>query len=211
MKILNKSMLTLGLITLSIATSSSSFAEGFDYKKASANYVDNTSSGNNDGAGGLNQYYFGATIGASDAGSYCSGSTSCEDGDTAWKVFGGYKISENLSAEASYVNLGDLHKTTGAGTENSDVTALTATAVGSMPINEQFDIFGKVGGMRWSSDNTSGSQDGFGLTYGVGAKMNLNETTKLRAEWEKFPSIETSTTDKTDVNMLSVGVELSTY
>ena len=202
-----KSMLALGLLSLSVATS----AEEFDYKKASTNYVDNTSSGNNGGAGGLNQYYFGGTIGASDAGSYCSGSANCEDGDTAWKIFGGYKISENLSAEASYVNLGDVHKTTTGGTENSDITALTATAVGTMPINEQFDIFGKIGAMRWSSDNTSGSQDGFGITYGIGAKMDLNETTKLRAEWEKFPSIETSNSAKTDVNMLSVGVELSTY
>ncbi len=211
MKTITKSMLSLGLITLSIAVTSASFAEEFDYKKASTNYVDNTSSGNNSGAGGLNQYYFGGTIGASDAGSYCSGSTNCEDSDTAWKLFGGYKISENLSAEASYVNLGDVHKTGTSGAENSDVTALTATAVGSMPINEQFDVFGKVGAMRWSSDNTSGSQDGFGLTYGIGAKMDLNETTKLRAEWEKFPSIETSNSEKTDVNMLSVGVELSTY
>jgi len=73
------------------------------------------------------------------------------------------------------------------------------------------NVFGKVGAMRWSSDNTSGSQDGFGVTYGLGAKMSLNETTKLRAEWEKLPNIETSASDKTDVNMLSVGVELSTY
>ena len=212
MKILNKSMLTLGLITLSIAASSASFAEEFDYKKASTNYVDNTtSSGSNGGPGGLNQYYFGGTIGASDASGYCSGSAGCEDGDTAWKLFGGYKISKNLSAEAAYVNLGDIHKTTGAGTENSDVTALTATAVGTMPINEQFEVFGKLGAMRWSSDNTSGDEDGFGVTYGLGAKMSLNETTKLRAEWEKLPNIETSASDKTDVNMLSVGVELSTY
>jgi hypothetical protein len=49
------------------------------------------------------------------------------------------------------------------------------------------------------------------MTYGVGAKMHISEKTKLRAEWEKLPSIETSSTEKTDVNMLSVGVELSTY
>ena len=211
MKTITKSMLALGLLSLSVAISADLPANEFNYQKASTNYVDNTSSGNNDGAGGLNQYYFGGTIGASDASNYCSGSANCEDGDTAWKIFGGYKVSENLSAEASYVNLGDLHKTTSGGTENADITALTATAVGSMPITEQFDVFGKVGAMRWSSNNTVGSQDGFGLTYGIGAKMRLNETTKLRAEWEKFPSIETSNTDKSDVNMLSMGVELSTY
>lgn len=41
--------------------------------------------------------------------------------------------------------------------------------------------------------------------------MNINERTKLRAEWEKVLDVETSPTDSTDVNMLSIGVELSTF
>ncbi len=216
MKTLTKSLLALGLLSLS-ATAFADLPKAFDYNKASTNYVDNTSSG---GASSFddvaNKTYFGGTIGPSDAGSYCKNAGSCEDKDTAWKIFGGYKITERLSAEVAYVNLGDIHKTptsgANAGTvQNSDVSAFTATAVGSMPINDQFDIFGKVGAMRWSSDNTAGSESGFGMTYGVGAKMHISEKTKLRAEWEKLPSIETAPGEKTDATMLSVGVELSTY
>ena len=215
MKIITKSAIAFGLISLSATLTTTTFADlpqAFDYNKASTNYVDNTSSGE---AGTFddmaNKMYFGGSIGPSDAGSYCTGATSCEDKDTAWKVFGGYKMTERLSAEAAYVNLGDIHKTTGGTVQNSDVSALTAAAVAAMPINDQFDIFGKVGVMRWSSDNTAGDESGFGMTYGVGAKMNISEKTKLRAEWEKLPSIETAPGEKTDVNMLSVGVELSTY
>jgi len=212
MKIITTSVLALGLFSLS-ATTLADLPKAFDYNKASTNYVDNTSSG---GTGGTfddmaSKMYFGGSIGPSEAGDYCAGATGCEDKDTAWKVFGGYKITERLSAEASYVNLGDIHKAVDATVQNSDVSAMTATAVGTMPVNDQFDVFGKVGAMRWSSDNTAGSESGFGMTYGVGAKMNISEKTKLRAEWEKLPGIETSPGNETDVNMLSVGIELSTY
>ena len=95
--------------------------------------------------------------------------------------------------------------------ENSDISALSANAVGSVQLTEKFDIFGKVGAMRWSSNNSNGDRDGFGVTYGVGAKMRMSESTKIRAEWEQFPGVETSSSQETDVNMLSIGVELSTY
>lgn len=211
MKILTKSLLTFGLLSLS-ATASAELPKEFDYNKASTNYVDNTSLGSAATFDNVaNKIYFGGTIGSSEARSYCTGATGCEDEDTAWKVFGGYKITERLSAEATYINLGDIHKTVGGTVQNSDVSAFTATAIGAMPINDQFDIFGKVGVMRWSSDNTAGDESGFGMTYGIGAKMHISEKTKLRAEWEKLPSIETASGEKTDVNMLSIGVELSTY
>ncbi len=209
MKIFNKSVLALGLISLSAVSFADLPSKPFDYNKASTNYVDNTTSsgGGNTISNVANKLYFGGTIGPSEGKSYCSGESNCEDEDTAWKIFTGYKITNNLSAEGAFVNLGDMHKSG----ENSDVSAFTATAVGSLPINQQFDIFGKIGAMRWSSDNTESKESGYGVTYGIGAKMNLSDTMKLRAEWEKFPGVETSGSEETDMNMLSVGVELSTY
>lgn len=204
MKFLNKSLLVLGVIPLFSMVSVVNADLPFNYGKADSNYVDNTSGG---GSGESSPYYLGGTIGSSEASSYCDGETGCEDSDTAWKLFGGYKIWEKLSGEVAYTNLGDIHKN---GT-NSDVSAISANAVGSIQVTERFDVFGKVGGMRWSSDNTTGDRDGFGVTYGLGAKMHLSESTKLRAEWEQFPDVETSDSEETDVNMLSVGVELSTY
>lgn len=204
MKIKQKTIFLLGIVPLFSFITLANADQPFNYGKASANYVDNTSGG---GAGGSNPYYLGGTIGSSDASSYCEGETGCEDTDTAWKVFGGYKVMDKLSAEVAYTNLGDIHKNG----QNSDVSAFSANAVGSVQVTERFDLFAKVGAMRWASDNTDGDKDGFGATYGIGAKMHLSESTKLRAEWEQFPGVETSNSEETDVNMLSVGVELSTY
>ncbi len=207
MKPTNKPLILIGLIPafLIMTSSHADLPNPFNYKSktANANYIDNTSS---DG-GVTNPYYLGGSIGPAEGSSYCSGATNCEDKDTAWKLFGGYRLSENFSAEGSYVTLGDLHKNG----ENSDVSVIAAHAVASIPVTEQFEVFGKLGAMRWKSSNTDGSKNGLGFTYGAGAKMHLNETTNLRAEWEKFPGIETSSTKKTDINMLSVGVELSTF
>jgi hypothetical protein len=203
MKTSQKSLILLGLLS-AFTLVQADLPKSFDYNKASTNYIDNTSNGVSNIA---NPYYFGGSIGAAQGSDYCSGEFNCEDTDTAWKVFGGYKFTDRLSAEAAYLNLGDIHKNG----ENSDISAFGAYGVGTLPVTEQFDIFAKVGATRWSSDNTSSDQNGFSASYGVGAKMNINETTKLRAEWEKVLDVETSNTESTDVNMLSVGIELSTF
>lgn len=213
MKPINKSTFRTELFALFIATTSvlmtpvsADLPNPFNYnsKSANVNYVDNTIGG---GYSVTNPYYFGGTIGPAEGSSYCSGATNCEDKDSAWKLFGGYRFTDRLSAEGSYVVLGDLHKNG----ENSDISVIAAHGVASIPLTEKFDVFGKLGVMRWSSDNTDGGQDGFSVAYGVGAKMHLSETTNLRAEWEKYPGIETSSSEDTDVDMLSVGVELSTF
>ncbi|MEB8432255.1 outer membrane beta-barrel protein [Cocleimonas sp. KMM 6892] len=203
MKSLKKSVILLGLISI-VSVSYADLPKPFDYKKASTNYVDNTSGGFGSIA---NPYFFGGSIGASEASSYCSGESNCEDTDTAWKIFGGYKFTDKLSVEGAYMNLGDIYKNG----QNSDVSAFSAYGVGTLPVTEQFDVFGKVGATRWSSDNTDGTESGFGASFGVGAKMHINENTKLRAEWEKVLDVETSDSESSDINMLSVGVELSTF
>lgn len=200
---LPKSIVLLGLLT-SLSFVHADTAKAFDYTKASTNYVDNTSS-----SGDLfnKGYYVGGAMGQSEASSYCSGASNCEDNDSAWKVFGGYQLMDKVSVEGAYLNLGDIRKDG----QNSDVSAFAAYGIGSLPVSEKFEAFGKIGGAYWSSENTDGKENGFGLAYGLGAKMFINETTKIRAEWEKIEGIETSNSEDTDVNMLSIGVELSTF
>ncbi len=175
----------------------------FNYAKASAAYVDATSTA----TGMMDRIYFGGSFGSSEADSYCEITKGCENKDSSWKAFAGYKINELLSAEGAYTSIGDLHKKG----EASDISALSVAGVANLPINDQFGIFGKAGFSRWTSENTESKKSGTGMTYGLGAKVNLNESMKLRAEWERLPTIETSHTEETDIDMLSVGIELSTY
>ncbi len=202
----SKSLILMGLLSsfASFSSANADLPKAFDYNKASTNYVDNTSS-----SGDLfnKGYYLGGAIGQSEATTYCNGASGCEDSDSAWKIFGGYKILDKVSIEGTYLNLGDIRKDG----QNSDVSAFAAYGVGTLPVTERFDAFAKIGGAYWKSENTDGSQSGFGLAYGVGAKMTLNETTKIRAEWEKVTDVDTSGTEDSDINMLSIGVEFTTF
>jgi len=219
MKLISKQTLMFGACSISALLTTTitqaDLPKAFDYSKASTKYVDNTSKPRRGGGGFefgnvANPYYFGGTIGLSRGSEYCdNGGSSCEDEDTSWKLFGGYKLTDKISAEIAYVNLGDMHRDSSGGrnADNADSSAFSFGAVGSLPITEQFDIFAKGAATRWSSSDESG----LGLSYGLGAKMHINETTRLRAEWERFPSIEVSEDEDTAVNMLSVGMELSTF
>lgn len=200
----SKSLVTLGLLSLATLAQAEQ-PQTFDYSKASTNYADNTSPVRDFFDRG---YYIGGTIGQSEATTYCDGpTTDCEDSDSAWKIFGGYKVMDKVSVEATFLNLGDIRKNN----QNSDVSAFAAYGVGTLPVTERFDAFAKLGGVYWKSENTDGNQTGFGLGYGFGAKMALNETTKIRAEWEKVTDIETSGAEDSDINMLSVGFEFNTF
>jgi OOP family OmpA-OmpF porin len=192
------SLISLAFMTTAYANLPSA---GFNYGKASAAYIDQSTSNIRD------NIYFGGSFGSSDAGSYCSVTSGCEDKDSSWKGFVGYNINEMFAAEAAYTSIGDLHK---EGT-SSDISALSLSGVANLRINDQLNVFGKVGISRWKSENTDGNQSGSGLTYGAGAKVNLNESMKVRAEWERLPSISTSKSEASDIDMLSVGIEIATF
>ena len=207
---MNTQFLVLALASagalISLSTANADLPKSFDYSKASTNYVDNTSGGNGDSMFGnvANPYYFGGMIGPSEGTNYCSGeSGSCEDTDTSWKIFGGYKLMDKVSAEIAYASLGDMHKDG----NNSDSSAFSVAAAGTLPVTEQFDVFAKAGVSRWSTSE----EDGFGMVYGIGAKMHINESTNLRAEWEKYPNLDITNNEDSDINVLSIGVELSTF
>jgi OOP family OmpA-OmpF porin len=51
--------------------------------------------------------YLRLALGQSQADIDCTGTTSCDDGDTAWKVFGGYQFNRHFALEAGYANLGE--------------------------------------------------------------------------------------------------------
>ena len=107
-----KSLILMGLFTsftVSTTVSAADTSSTFDYNnnKTSTNYVDSRTSGGDLFSKG---YYVGGSIGQSEGSSYCSGSSTCEDSDTAWKIFGGMQVMDKLSVEGSYLNLGDIRK-----------------------------------------------------------------------------------------------------
>ena len=168
------------------------------------------------------QWYAGVGIGQSKANDACSdvasaGVTSCDDSDTAARIFGGYRINKNFAAEVGYADLGKA-KASGVvlglpASAEWKATAWDFTAVGILPVNQQFSVFGKLGITAWSVDlnvNVSGlpgseSASGNDMTYGVGLQYDFSNQFGLRAEWQQYSSLgDDNTTGQGDVDVMSV-------
>lgn len=150
-------------------------------------------------------------------------SSKLDKDDTAYKAQVGYQFNENFAVEGGYVDLGKARysATYSGGRSNASVKSSgpVIAALGIMPLNESFSIFGKLGviyaKVESSVDATgpggaaSGSSSSTKLktNWGGGVTYNINKQFGIRAEYEQFRKLgDSSTTGESNVNMLSAGV-----
>jgi OOP family OmpA-OmpF porin len=94
-------------------------------------------------------------------------------------AFAGYRYNQNLAVELAYTGASYIYTTpalTGARTLNKQIV-LALTAVGTMPVNESFSVFGKLGVASSSSENNAvaGEQktSRFAPTFGAGVEYKF--------------------------------------
>ncbi len=170
------------------------------------------------------RFYLGGAVGQATMKDACQdlpSGFSCDDKDTAFKLFGGYQINRNFAVEAAY---NDFGKAKANGTisgvsvdATAEATAWELTAIGSWPIANRFAVYGKLGvyygDLKSNATATSGGATGTGsakdtntdLTFGLGASFDLTRNVSLRAEWQRFNDMGGNDTGKSDVDMLSIG------
>jgi OOP family OmpA-OmpF porin len=169
------------------------------------------------GAAADTGWYVGGSFGQSTTDCNVPAGFSCDDKDTAWKIFGGYQINRNFAAEAGYSQLGEVTATGGGVNAKAKATAWDLVGVGSYPLSNQFSIYGKLGfynGEVKVSSNVaggSGKKTTTDLTYGAGVQYNFSRNLGLRGEWQRYASAKQPATtvtveDKSDVDVLSIGV-----
>jgi OmpA-OmpF porin, OOP family len=164
-------------------------------------------------------FYAGLAIGQSGVEDFCGGTSSCEDTDTAFKIFGGYQFNRYLAAEIAYTDLGKVSSSgTVFGIGFSDefkTTAFEAVAVGSYPIGTSgFAPYGKIG-IYYGETKFNLNISGFGsssvketttdLTYGLGVRYDFHRNFAVRAEWQRYSSVGGGDIGESDVDMISIG------
>lgn len=141
----------------------------------------------------MSSVYVGGSLGQAKAKDSCSG---CDDKDTTWGVFGGYRVNRYVAAELGYHDLGSYGPI--------DANAWELVGVGSWPITDQFSVYGKLGGYRGKFEGAGASESNTDLTYGLGLQFDLNKNVGLRGEWQRYPSMGGGAFNNIDVDVLRV-------
>lgn len=127
--------------------------------------------------------------------------------DTGFKVFGGYALNKHFAIEAAYINLGKPDDEIFGTNVELEGTAFNAAAVGTIPLNDKFSLYGRAGIIFWDAEASSafGSSDDSGndFAYGIGAALNVAPAAKLRLEWEA------ADIDGTDYSLISLSAAWS--
>lgn len=99
----------------------------------------------------------------------------------------GYQYNKNFATEIGY---GGVGKATDIAGNTVKGDALSLTAVGMLPLNESFELLGKVGvaSAKTTSSGLAASQGASrtGLTYGVGAQYNATQNLGLRLGYDRY-------------------------
>lgn len=132
-----------------------------------------------------------------------------DEGDTAWKVFGGYRWDLsmiNLGVEAGYVDLASPVAQFPEFRSELDASGYAVWGVAGFDIGP-VGLFGKLGGIAWEIDGeTIGSisrpfdDSGTDIGFGAGAKLTVGSLA-LRAEYENYDIADTE-----NVEMFSLGL-----
>lgn len=145
----------------------------------------------------------------------------CNDTSPSYRIAAGYQFNETVAIEGGYANFGAFsYYSTGGTYIASSATkgsAIQIAAIGYLPLQEKFSIFGKVGLSRWTleaksafttatlSEPSSNQASGIDVLYGFGAKYDLSDTLSFRAQYEISKAGNDSGFYRSNFNLLSIG------
>ncbi|HEU0224134.1 MAG TPA: outer membrane beta-barrel protein [Steroidobacteraceae bacterium] len=128
---------------------------------------------------------------------------SFDDGDTSFRVFGGWQFNEYFSAEAGYLDGGTASETfniEGIDVDfDIDVSGFDVLLRGTAPLGESFFVFAQAGMIFWDADlsasamglSESASDSGEDPAYGAGIGFNLGENAGVRIEYMLYDISDT--------------------
>ncbi|MBU1397263.1 MAG: outer membrane beta-barrel protein [Gammaproteobacteria bacterium] len=159
--------------------------------------------------------FIGASAGQASYDISCPATSTCDDSDTAWKIYGGLEVNEYLAMEVGYADLGEA-KYSGTPSGTAEVHGMTMQAVGTFAITPSLSVIGR-GGMNFLNLEKNGTIAGTPTnnvgdtdvvwSLGLGAQYNLSKSVGLRAEWERYFDVgDADTTGEIDIDLISASV-----
>lgn len=133
-------------------------------------------------ASATSPYYLGGSLGTSSWRGPVNG-VDGSDGGSSYKVYGGWQFTPNYALELSSVRLGYQRDAAG---DQAWARGYGLDGVGLLPLGNGFSLLGRVGLADIKAITPAGSDHGLALKVGAGVQYQLNPSTALRAEWERY-------------------------
>lgn len=131
----------------------------------------------------------------------------------SFTIGGGYHFNQNVAVEVGYSIIGDstINTPTASGniTETLKTSSFQVAAVGTLPINAMFDLYGKLGIASTKIDYTATPPAGFifapgfgtvtsttgsstNLMFGIGGQFNINQNFGIRLQYLDLGKVQLS-------------------
>ncbi len=127
--------------------------------------------------------------------------TNGDRNSTEWsgKIYGGYQLNKTFAVEGGYTDFGSSDYNYSVGAANGHIDskshAFYVAGKGSVPINQQLSVFGKLGvaynknevhGTGLATSYANGDNNRTNLYASVGGEYALNEKVSLSLEYEHY-------------------------
>ena len=174
--------------------------------------------------GGSQQHFGGGQVDGALANQGLTGSSSIDRSDTSLRLFGGYQFNPNFALEGGFVNLGKFNYSSAISSPATDtvsghlsVQGADLAAVGILPLNEQWGLFGKAGALYAQtklSESSGGavavsdqSHNGTSPLLGAGVNYDITKKVAVRAEFDRYFKVgDSGSTGRGDIDQYTVGV-----
>jgi len=143
-------------------------------------------------------YVFGA-IGNTNSDGALGGLNRVDDDNSSYALGAGYAITRNFSLEGAYQDFGSHNGQTDCPpgitclviplSAQADLTGISLSLIGSIPLTDRLDVYGKIGFTSWEVDfeDISSAFDASGedLLYGIGLRWSIDDHWKVLAGYER--------------------------
>lgn len=155
-------------------------------------------------------YIFGA-IGDTNSGVALGGLNRLDDDNSSYTLGAGYEFTPNVSLEVAYQDFSSHDGKTDCPPgftclvipllAQADLTGVSLTLVGSIPLTDRLDAYGRVGFVSWDVEfkgiSSAFDASGEDLLYGAGLNWSIDDHWKVFAEYGRL---------ELDLDTASIGV-----
>jgi OOP family OmpA-OmpF porin len=164
-----------------------------------------------DGVTAQSGFYVSGAFGSSDSDVALGGINRVDGDDSSYALSVGYAFNRNVSVEAAYQDLGTHNGETNCPPgfaclfiplmTRAQLTGISLSFIGSYPLSERLDVYGKVGLLSWDVDfegiSSAFNDSGEDLLYGMGLNWSIDGQWKVFVEYQRADL---------DVDIASIGL-----